>query len=61
MTESVNEAINYKGVYRTAPAAPGLLITFRRTCDNLFSVLGGSSTNEATPSSYNAMFILFVH
>ena len=26
MNESMNEGINYEGVYRTAPATPGLLI-----------------------------------
>ena len=30
MTYSVNESMNYKCVYRTAPATPGLLIMFAR-------------------------------
>ena len=45
MNELINELINYKAVYRTAPAAPGLLITgagagyfsfFRQSCVQLF-------------------------
>ena len=33
MNELINERINYKAVYRTAPATPGLLITFIPVAD----------------------------
>ena len=39
MTQSVNELISNKAVYRTAPAAPGLLI----------SIGGDCRTAQATP------------
>ena len=29
MTESANQSMNHEAVYRTAPATPGLLITYR--------------------------------
>ena len=31
MTHLINESINDEAVYRTAPATPGLLITFMKT------------------------------
>ena len=32
LTESVNQLMNDKGVCRTAPATPGLLVLFRKKC-----------------------------
>ena len=41
MTYSVNQLFNDGGVFRTAPATPGLFIYFTRDLDDLCNYFGG--------------------